>query len=192
MLSFFVGLSSPRLRGLFLGLVQRQTGKERTFCAHTSSCPLLSHKGLSCGDATRLGAKSHRQNCYAPTNKPTENIRRFFVGLLTCPLRGLFLGLVQRQAGKERIFSAHTASYPLLSHKGLSCGDATRLRAKFLAQNCYAPTNKPTENIRRFLSACSPARCAVFFWAWFNDRQARSGSFPLILRLTPCYDRRGY
>ena len=25
----------------------------------------------------------------ALTNKPTENIRRFFVGLLTCPLRGL-------------------------------------------------------------------------------------------------------
>ena len=38
------------------------------------------------------------QNTLASTastdKKPTENIRRFFVGLLTCPLRGLFLGLV--------------------------------------------------------------------------------------------------
>ena len=71
--------------------------------------------------------------------------------MLTCPLRGLFLGLVQRQTDKERIFSAHTASYPLLRpQRVLSFGDATRLGTKSHRQNCYAPTKSTAKTLSFF------------------------------------------
>ena len=38
---------------------------------------------LTCGDATRLSAKSHRQNCFAPTNTPTAKTLPAF--LSACP-----------------------------------------------------------------------------------------------------------
>ena len=51
-------LSSPTLQAQTWTAPRAcEQGFDEIFCADTSSCPLLSHKGLSCGDATRLGAK---------------------------------------------------------------------------------------------------------------------------------------
>ena len=44
----------------------------------------------------------------------------------------------------------------------LTCGDATRLSAKSLRQNCFAPTNTPTaKTLPAFLSACPHPRWPV-------------------------------
>ena len=44
----------------------------------------------------------------------------------------------------------------------LTCGDATRLSAKSLRQNCFAPTNTPTaKTLPAFLSACPHPRWSV-------------------------------
>ena len=113
---------------------------------------------LSFGDATRLRAKFLAQNCYAPTNKPTENIRRFFVGLLTCPLRGLFLGVVLCRNKYKRAVIAR--------FRNVAEGNISRLRdsADISPPGAVCP-------------ACSPARCAVFFWGSVQRQAGKERTF---------------
>ena len=68
----------------------------------------------------RLCAKYARLNCEHRQTKPTENIRRFFVGLLTCPLRGLFLGSVLCRNKYKRAMTAR--------FRNVAEGNISRLR----------------------------------------------------------------
>ena len=81
----FAGLPSPRLRGHYFNLVCRREGQN-------AGARLIPQRVLSCGDATRLRAKSLRQNCFAPANNAdgkTPSV--FFAGLPSPRLRGLNL-----------------------------------------------------------------------------------------------------
>ena len=129
MLSFFVGLPSPRLRGLFFWLC---TGNNKEFDRQNQVA--LSE---------RLGAGLRRKGCDAYLNGT-----RAFREVQRCP--------------NEPLKAARRAA-PQSERETKK----TRLRAKFLAQNCYAPTNKRQQRNAvvfcrlAFLSACPRPACAV-------------------------------
>ena len=94
MLSFFVGLSSLRLRGLFLGVVLCRYKDKRAVIARFHN--------VAKGNISRLrDAQAFHAAVKRPPYFTFARQRRHFTagrslpGLLTCPLRGLFLGLVE-------------------------------------------------------------------------------------------------
>ena len=184
MSSFSFGAIYCPLRGLYwLGSSPMISGG---FYAGASPRRSLRPKGIDLrgrwfapAQNTLASTATHRQ-----TND-SKNCYRLYVGLPTCPLRGLFWGLFLCRNKDKR---AKTARF-----RNVAEGNISRLRD---AQAFHAAVKRPPyftfarQRIHFTVSAacraCPSARCAVFF-AWFVDRQARSNICRLVARCAVLY-----